>query len=239
MENQPMLDLLWHICFRQQRWPDQVTADTTYGTIETIVPIEDAGIRAYLPLPDWDQRTSYFGASRFIYDPQTDSYRCPNGQTLRRETAKYTEGTIVYRTDRGVCAACPLKPQCTSSAEGRRIHRSMDEDYFDRVRAYHQTEPYQKALRKRQVWVDPIFAEANVWHGMRRFRYSRSCLGDTPLIRRAARKVDCLAGGNPVCLHRIPPGCIVFVTIPRGGMQRKLDATQENAHAELRICRES
>ena len=168
-----MLDLLWHTCFRQQRWPDQVTADTTYGTIETIVPIEDAGIAAYLPLPDWDQRTPYFGASRFTYDPETDTYRCPNGQTLRRETAKYTEGTIVYRTDQGVCNACSLKPQCTSSREGRRIHRRIDEDYLDRVRAYHQTEPYQKAMRKRQVWVEPIFAEAKVWHGMRRFRLRR------------------------------------------------------------------
>jgi hypothetical protein len=173
MENQPMLDLLWHTCFRQQRWPDQVTADTTYGTIETIVPIEDAGISAYLPLPDWDQRTPYFGASRFSYDPQTDTYQCPNGQILRRETARYTEGTIVYRTAHGVCDACSLKAQCTSSREGRRIHRSMDEDYLDRVRAYHHTEPYQKAMRKRQVWVEPIFAEAKVWHGMRRFRLRR------------------------------------------------------------------
>jgi transposase len=29
MENQPMLDLLWHTCFRWQLRPDQVTADTT------------------------------------------------------------------------------------------------------------------------------------------------------------------------------------------------------------------
>jgi hypothetical protein len=70
-----------------------------------------------------------------------------------------------YRTDRGVCAACSLKPQCTSSA-GRRIHRRIDEDYLDRVRASHQTEPYQKAMRKRKVWVEPIFAEAKLRHGM-------------------------------------------------------------------------
>ncbi len=27
-----------------------------------------------------------------------------------------------------------------------------------------------KALRKRQVWVEPLFAEAKDWHGLRRFR---------------------------------------------------------------------
>jgi hypothetical protein len=38
------------------------------------------------------------------------------------------------------------------------------------VRAYHATEPYAKAMRKRQVWVEPLFAEAKQWHGLRRFR---------------------------------------------------------------------
>jgi len=28
------------------------------------------------------------------------------------------------------------------------------------VRAYQQTEPYKKALRKRQVWVEPLFARS-------------------------------------------------------------------------------
>ena len=47
---------------------------------------------------------------------------------------------------------------------------SLDEAYLDRVRGYHATEPYAKAMRKRQVWVEPLFAEAKDWHGLRRFR---------------------------------------------------------------------
>ncbi len=27
-------------------------------------------------------------------------------------------------------------------------------------------EAYQKAMRKRQVWVEPLFAEAKEWHGL-------------------------------------------------------------------------
>ncbi|MEJ7843748.1 MAG: transposase [Rubrobacter sp.] len=41
---------------------------------------------------------------------------------------------------------------------------------MDTVRGYRDTEPYRKALRKRAVWVEPLFAEAKDWHGMRRFR---------------------------------------------------------------------
>jgi Transposase DDE domain len=29
---------------------------------------------------------------------------------------------------------------------------------------------YHKAMRKWQVWVEPLFAEAKEWHGLRRFR---------------------------------------------------------------------
>ena len=38
------------------------------------------------------------------------------------------------------------------------------------MRGYGDTEPYRKALRKRQVWVEPLFAEAKDWHGLRRFQ---------------------------------------------------------------------
>jgi len=35
------------------------------------------------------------------------------------------------------------------------------------------TFPYEKALRKRRVWVEPLFGEAKDWHAMRRFRLRR------------------------------------------------------------------
>ena len=33
-----------------------------------------------------------------------------------------------------------------------------------------KTKAYQKAINKRKVWVEPLFAEAKDWHGLRRFR---------------------------------------------------------------------
>src|SRR6266545_5251943 len=138
MENQPFLDMLWRACFRWQLRPDQVTGDTTYGTVENIVGVEDQKIRAYVPLPDFDQRTPFYGASRFTYDPERDEYRCPEGQVLRRKTAKYTEGVVVYRADAAVCNACPLKAACTESSQGRQVHRSLYVEYLDRVRGYHE-----------------------------------------------------------------------------------------------------
>jgi hypothetical protein len=76
----------------------------------------------------------------------------------------------IYQAPAAACAACALRSQCTTSRRGRRISRSLDEAYLDRVRGYHTTAAYAKAMRKRQVWVEPLFAEAKDWHGLRRFR---------------------------------------------------------------------
>ena len=81
-----------------------------------------------------------------------------------------TERSRRYRARAKDCNHCPLKAQCTTGKQGRSLCRSVDEEYLDRVRAYHATEAYKKAYRKRSVSVEPLFAEAKQGHGMRRFR---------------------------------------------------------------------
>ncbi len=58
MENQPMLDLLWRTRFRWKLRPRQVTGDTTYGTLDIIQGVEDANIRAYMPLAEPGERNA-------------------------------------------------------------------------------------------------------------------------------------------------------------------------------------
>ena len=173
MENQPMLDLVFRTRFRWKLWPRQATGDTTYGTVDNIVTLEHEHIHAYVPLPDFDHRTSYYGKHEFRYDPEQDVYMCPNDELLRLSKVAYTEREKRYQGDAATCNACPLKPQCTESRHGRLLTRSFDEEYLERVRAYHGTPPYQKAMGKRSVWVEPLFAEGKDWHGMRRFRLRR------------------------------------------------------------------
>lgn len=169
-DNQPALDLLWHARFRWQLRPRQVTADTKYGTVENIVAIEDEHIRAYGPLSAVGQRPGLFRDTDFVYDAAADVYRCPGDQTLRFISQCDQTQRRVYEAPAAACRSCALKAQCTTSQRGQRVGRSLNETYLDRVRGYHATEPYAKAMRKRKVWVEPLFAEAKNWHGLRRFR---------------------------------------------------------------------
>ena len=170
MENQPARDLLWRVRFRWRLRPRQVTGDTTYGTIENIVAVEREGIRAYVPLPDWGSRTAFYGPEAFVYDAERDVYVCPRGTARRRWGALHAERVIRYQAPAAACNTCPVKAQCTPGHGGRAVRRSFDEAYLDRVRRYHVTEPYLKAMRKRAVWVEPLFGEGKQWHGLRRFR---------------------------------------------------------------------
>ncbi len=173
MDNQPMRDLLWRVRFRWKLWPRQVTGDKKYGTEDNLVAIEDQGIHAYIPIPDMDHRTEFFSVDQFRYEAERDVYLCPAGKELRFDRPHSTERSRRYRARARECNHCPLKAKCTTSKQGRSLCRSVDESCLDRVRAYPSTEAYKKALRKRQVWVEPLFAEAKDWHGMRRFRLRR------------------------------------------------------------------
>lgn len=77
MDNTPMLDLARWTRFRWHLKPKIAVGDTKYGTIENIVGLERDGLRAYVPMTDFSQRTNFYPAERFQYEAASDLYRCP------------------------------------------------------------------------------------------------------------------------------------------------------------------
>ena len=92
-----------------------------------------------------------------------------------------------------------MRAACTTSRLGRSLARSFWAEYVERVRAYQGTPAYEKALRKRSVWVEPLFGEAKDGHGLRRFRLRRLPKVNTEALLTAA------AGGPPGSAGT-PPG---------------------------------
>jgi transposase len=169
-DNTPLLDMVRWVCDRWQMQPMSATGDTKYGTIPNIVGLEQMSNRAYLPTPDISQRTEYYPAERFSYDAEQNRYLCPQGQVLSLYSCRRTEQVSVYTAQASVCNVCPVKAECTDSKSGRHIFRSIFQDYLDRVKEYRETDVYQKAIRKRSLWTEPLFGEAKDYHRLRRFR---------------------------------------------------------------------
>jgi transposase/IS5 family transposase len=171
MEGQTLQDLLWRVRFRWRLHPRRAVGDSKYGTVANILALEDAGIRAYFPLADTEHRESpYYPLAAFRYDADHDTYWCPQGHPLRRYRIAWAKEFVGYVADPAVCNVCPVRAACTPGKTGRHVHRSLHAAYLDRVRGYHTTEAYKRAMRKRAVWVEPLFGEAKEWHGLRRFR---------------------------------------------------------------------
>ena len=170
-DNQPMLDLLRHTTFRWKLRPHHATGDSVYGTIPNVKALEQAGIRAYMPVIDytWGKR-SLFRKDDFAYDAERDVYWCPDGEVLRNTGARKKLRLTRYVADPETCDACPLKPRCTEGMSGRAVNRNFDKAYFERVKGYYGLAAYKKAMSKRKVWIEPMFAEAKQWHGMERVR---------------------------------------------------------------------
>jgi hypothetical protein len=98
---------------------------------------------------------------------------------------------------------------------GRSVVRSFGEEYLERVQSYQSTAAYQKALRKRKVWVEPLFAEAKEWHGARRFRLRRLWRVNTEALMIAAgQNLTRLLAHGGRGRRPLPSGAALAVTRP-------------------------
>ena len=64
----------------------------------------------------------------------------------------------------------PSRKRRSAGCTGRQVFRPFDQSYIDKVKGYRELPAYERAIRKRKVWLEPLFAEAKVLHGLRRFR---------------------------------------------------------------------
>lgn len=83
--------------------------------MERIAAIEDVRIRAYVPLPNIDHRTPFFGKGQFA----CDACSCLGGAVLLPLKHKHAETPRTYPAPATACNACPLKSSCTTSHRGR------------------------------------------------------------------------------------------------------------------------
>jgi transposase len=98
--------------------------------------------------------------AKFEYDKTTDTYTCPQGETLtttgrwhKKTTDRDSYEFKKYRTSK--CKECPVKHLCTSRAGGREIDRSQYADAVQENKKRYQENP--QLYRKRQEINEHIF----------------------------------------------------------------------------------
>jgi transposase len=73
-----------------------------------------------------------FDCTLFVYDEKTDTFRCPEEQTLVRKQLSRKDRCVMYAAEPQVCSACPQKERCTSGTR-RWITRHLHEGALQRM----------------------------------------------------------------------------------------------------------
>jgi transposase len=152
----------------------QVVADTGYYSGAALKSCEEQGIEVFVPLPERDSRLAAQGRfthEEFVYDGETDSYRCPAAERLTRTKTPRKNGDRVeirYVSRKAVCDACPLRLRCVTDKQPmREILRWEHEEVIERHRARMQNA--DAMMRRRKALVEHPFGTLKCRAGYRHF----------------------------------------------------------------------
>lgn len=135
-------------------------ADAGYYSGNNLEKCADRGQAVAMPetLPS---RERPYHKDRFIYDEQSDSFTCPEGQTLHFERTQTWldkgQTNRIYRAPWRVCRSCPAFGVCTKSKRGRILTIRPDDAILRSHRAWMATDAAKEAYQLRKQLVEPVF----------------------------------------------------------------------------------
>jgi transposase len=141
-----------------------VIADRGYFEGEQVMACEAAGVTPIVP----KTRTSLakaqgrFDKNDFIYQPDSDSYRCPASEKLTRRFSTVEAGKTLHVYWTTACPGCALKARCTT-AKLRRVRRWEHEAVLDAMEKRLQDMP--DAMTIRRSTVEHAFGTLKHWMG--------------------------------------------------------------------------
>ncbi|MCP4900472.1 MAG: transposase [bacterium] len=150
--------------------PKRLAGDVAYGTGEMLGWLVEHDIDPHIPV--WDQSKvapdGKFTRADFIYDKERDLYICPGSKMLKTSGTAHDGTTLKYLAKRSDCAACPLRPRCTTGLE-RRIQRDINQQARDYTQSLMETEAYGVSCGERKK-IEALFGEAKQILSMVRLR---------------------------------------------------------------------
>lgn len=154
---------------------DQVTVagDHHYGTADNYLFCAQAGLRPHLgPAEAHVEKRGKLSPSQFVYEPEADRLRCPQGHYLVLHQHRPEEQVKVYLIEEAAaCTTCPLRAQCTDSPQGRSIRRHVQAEVVAAGQAEATSPAGRYSRRRRQHVMEGNFADAVNNHGAKQARW--------------------------------------------------------------------
>ena len=146
----------------------EVVADRGYYSGQEVLACEKAGIAAHVPKTITSNAVAdgRFGKADFVYEPASDSYRCPAGEALTHHCTSVENGMRIRVYWTSGCATCPLRAHCTTSKE-RRVRRWEHEHVLDAMEGRLARRP--GLMQVRRSTVEHVFGTLKHWMGATHF----------------------------------------------------------------------
>lgn len=195
-ENQYLVNLTVHqsnneaTCFKHHfegylqhspKLPENIVADSIYGTEENYELLEQNGIGNYMKYPSFFNETkpkiknNPFIKENFKYDENTDTYTCPQGRKLMYEghtdkTTRTGYGFTIKNYKCTDCSDCPFKDLCLQKdADRRTIHVNINLDRHRQIARNNLTsEEGKKKRSQRSTEIETYFGDIKHNMGFRR-----------------------------------------------------------------------
>jgi transposase len=155
---------------RSEMGVDELTAvaDRGYYKSEEILACHEAGITVFVPKTKTSGATfdGRFGKDDFIYDAETNEYRCPAGERLIWRYQTTERGLKFDRYWSSECQQCSLKDKCTPSTE-RRVTRWENEGLLEDMQVRLDLAPDMMRIRRQTV--EHPFGTIKAWMGATHF----------------------------------------------------------------------
>ncbi len=150
-----------------------VLADRGYFSGPEVLACEHAGIVPICPKPltSGAKAGGRFGKQDFVYQAESDTYRCPAGETMTRRFSSLEHGMTLHGYATPACRSrCTIRANCTASVE-RRIKRWEHEEVIDAMQA--RLDRWPDAMRVRRRTVEHVFGTLKDWMGRSHFKTRR------------------------------------------------------------------
>jgi transposase len=145
-----------------------VVADRGYFKSEEILACHQSDITVYVPKPmtSGAKADGRFNNTDFIYNTETNEYKCPAGQRLIWRFTSVEKGLKLHRYWSSNCQTCELKAQCTPSPQ-RRVRRWEHESVLENMQQRLDQAPEMMRIRKQTV--EHPFGTLKAWMGSTHF----------------------------------------------------------------------
>jgi len=162
-----MFDELYAKVIKKHPEVEAVAVDAGYKTPWIMKQIIDSERIPCTPYKRPMTKEGFFKKYEFAFDEYYDCYVCPNNQVLSYSTTN-RDGYREYKSNPKVCAACPMRAQCTESKDCQKlVTRHVWEDYIELAEDYRYTPEYKEIYDRRKETIERVFADAKEKHGMR------------------------------------------------------------------------